>query len=229
LTALLSARNDDPVKKSRGISVIAGAITFAVAAAIVFSALGCRTDRALSMRLERANRVWIFSEGRSLLPITAEGPFPRWSQTSVFLLKGPGEPTANGTLYRIGEDARSFFGKYVAGWVILDEGRRTVTLQGSLSDRYASQINHSGTYTCEFQAPELVVLDDPDRASALEGKFVKVTGTIEDRRYCRIHGGRLKVSSSLESSSRYELVGRIVKGSGSDLFMLDVFDSTAVD
>lgn len=185
----------------------------------------CKTTSVAIVKLEQSYRIMIRTEGRYWLPISPEGPFPKWSESSGFQLKGAGTVT-NGTLrFIIGKDAVSFGSKYTSGYIAINVKSKSLEVRADLSSQHSKEINHSGFYkTCTFDIPVIVSVTEYEQLDALKGKFIKISGQLQDNWHCKINSGAVLLSNWYEAGPTYTFIGWVDNGYGPDKYELKVWE-----
>lgn len=200
-------------------------VLLVITAMLLPLAAHCASTTVRVLKLEHSYKVWICREGRHWYPMSPEGPFPKWSDCSVFLLKGSGNAT-NGCLhYIIGKDAVSLGNIYESGYVNISETNKSLQLAGVLSARGKGYLNLSGVYmNCKFEAPVIDTVVDYKDLENHRGKVVKITGALEDNWHCKMNGGAILLSNWYEVGPKYEFIGVIEEGYGGDKYRLAIYD-----
>src|SRR5580765_7123204 len=118
-----------------------------------FICAGCGSTSVKVIKLEESYRVWIDTQKTHWqYPMSPEGPFPKSSECSVFVLKGAGKTTNGTSQYVIGKDAIPWGAHYGSGYINFDEKNRILELRAELDQ--TGHHNQSGIYKrCKFEAP----------------------------------------------------------------------------
>jgi hypothetical protein len=159
------------------------------------------------VKLEESYRVWIETTGTHWAPMSPEGPFPKWSECSVFVLKGAGAPTNGTSQYVIGKDAIGWGAHYGSGYINFDEKHRILELRAL---NQASYRNQSGIYkNCRFEAPAIhSVTNYAGLANYTSNHaIVKITGFLQDNSRCKMDGGIVYLGGYFQVGPKYEFIG----------------------
>jgi len=162
-----------------GVTMNAGKLLSAVLLGLFMA--GCpgvhtRTESVYVTEIEGIYRVSFASRGTILSPLTPEGPFPQWSSNSTFQTGGEGEPDGRGgTIFVLGRNLASQYEKYDRGKLIIRGQAGELGLDAELSQSYQQSPNHSGTYSCVIERPQVHAIDKfPDQGSMLNQYIVAV-------------------------------------------------------
>lgn len=193
-----------------------------------------RNSSALVIRYEDCYKVVVSSESTCLLlPLTAEGPFPKNGDASVFVLKGEGLAFDHRRKYVLGSDATEIFGKYKSGHLIIDESEKTLSLSGSLKSKnpFGNDINHSGTYRYVTGTGKVERISNSDSLRSFRGKMVKFTAYTSDSRHCLLGNVSLTLDKEVQAGLEYEFMGEMdYHGIGDELeYSLTVYRSKRVN
>jgi hypothetical protein len=144
--------------------------------------VGCHTraDSVQVIGVDDGYEICIKSEGNYLMPISPEGPFPKWGAGTRFLASGPGKRVAiDGVVYKeytIGEDLemKSLANMFSTCVVRISEGAKRLIVQGQLSEERKYVLNPSGTYEgITIDRPKVVALSPRTRIEDMGSVYGK--------------------------------------------------------
>jgi hypothetical protein len=171
-----------------------------------------RTDSIQVTAIYDGYRILIRSEGTYLLPLSPDGPFPKWMQETELFADGAGMPvTIDGLAfkkYTIGKDLQG--GWFANGWAAISEGGKRLILQTELEKDRRYLINHSGTYNgITVDHPQIFPLLISDKMEDLDGRYIHAKGHYRDWTF-EAAGKKFEVQSSdLNETPEYEVIGLV--------------------
>jgi hypothetical protein len=199
-------------RSSLRIAVVA---ILALVAVVILTCAFFQTTTVEIVPIDDGYDIRICTSGRSFLPLTAEGPFPEWSELSWFNAEGPGEAVEREGMkykkYSIGKDLYS--STYARGSLWISEASATLIVDADLSKENEDHgiMNHSGKYEgVAIYHPLPLTVDTPDER--VDGQYVRVRGHFDEKgnrfeaagrsfpNYCGVPYGCTKTET-------YEVVG----------------------
>jgi hypothetical protein len=203
----------------RSFIIIAAVAVLAIVGAVVLWRVSFRKTTVEIIAIDEGYNIRICASGRSIIPLTAEGPFPKWSELSWFTAEGPGQSVEREGIrykkYSIGEDARCRISDaYCRGslWISKDEKRLIVEAELSTDRRERGEMNHSGEYVgLAVDHPSITLLNSDTPTERVDGKYVRVRGRFIDKKNCFEAAGRsfpeFCAPYGCRDTDTYEVVG----------------------
>jgi len=176
-----------------------------------------RKDTVAITAIDDTYKIAIESRGTLLLPLSPEGPFPKWSASTKLLAEGCGKRVKRDGLalnqYTLRKDLISPDDYLAGGSIWISEESRTLLVDVELRKEYRELMNQSGTYkNIEVYRPKIIVLTENTPIGDVDGCYVRARGTFnEDGNYFRSAGKAFYAywSHAHDKSATYEVIGII--------------------
>lgn len=174
-----------------------------------------RKDELTITAIDDRYSIAIHSGGRMLLPISPEGPFPKWSASTRLIAEGSGETvTRDGVTYKkytFYNGLRSETDYFFDGSIWFSEEDRTLIVDVEYKEEYRHLLNHSGTYrNITVNRPTIIVLTKDTPIERIDGRHVRARGTFaESGNYFQAAGKTFYTYCSYRSDKlvAYEVIG----------------------
>jgi hypothetical protein len=211
---MIVSKTTTPTKHSPariGAVVIASLIALVVSWHAIY-----RTTKVCIDAIDDGYDVRIRTSGRSPLPLTPEGPFPKWSELTWLTADGPGEVVQrDGTVYKkytLGKDLRDRLHRYSSGSLCISPESNALVVDVQLSGEHQDLMNQSGRYgNVTIEHPPIVPLAADTPVGRIDGKYVRARGRFRDKD-CRFEAaGRsfpcYGAPYGCKDSAVYEVIG----------------------
>jgi hypothetical protein len=153
---------------------------------VAVSAGWARTDKAEVVAVGDGYDIHIRSEGYSWIPITPDGPFPKWGHSNRFRAQGDGKRVAiDGVIYKeyaLGTDLKPTgnANKFSTCILRISEETKRIILQAQLSPEDYIHFDPSGTYDgVKIDHPKVVDLSPRTKIEDINGRYIQARGHYE--------------------------------------------------
>jgi hypothetical protein len=196
--------------RSRTEKYLVIAILVAVGLCTVVCAIGgfhTQTDSVTVTAIDDGYDIRLLSEGRYLMPLTPEGPFPKWSHGIRLFAEGSGEKIEmDGLLYkkyRIGKDLTAV--NYSSGIVcISEEGKRLVTQEIDGGKEFDN---------ITIEHPQIVSLNQDSKIEDLDHCYIRARGRFEGWKF-KAAGKIFETNWTVDDPRECEVIGFVVVEAG---------------
>jgi hypothetical protein len=180
---------------------------------IVLMCVCSSTTKVTIVAIDEGYDIHIRTFGRSPLPLTAEGPFPKWCELSRFTVVGPGTNSErDGVKYKKYSIRKGVYSHYSGGSLWISEANQTLIVDAELSKKSNGLMNHSGRYGhVTVEHPSIVSLTIDTPTESVDGRYVRARGHFDEEKFRFEAAGRSFPSYSApygcKQTDSYEVVG----------------------
>ena len=205
--------------------------TLIVALGAIFAGCHTRTtDTVEVIAVDDGYVIHVRSEGNYLIPpISPDGPFPKWGESTRFRAQGAGKRVAiDGVIYKeyaIGKDLETTSDSYMFSTCVvrISEDAKRLIVQGQLKRK--DDFNPSGTYDgITIDRPKVIALSASTKIEDIYGHYIRARGHYEYPHpqhpgawQFRAEGKTFLLLDNLGKDGDFEIVGQVNHNGDDDM------------
>jgi hypothetical protein len=196
--------------KKRGAIFVS--VTILLVAAWAVSPPWTRTDSVRVTAIDDGYDIFIHSAGRWLVPVSPEGPFPKWGDGTRLFAEGRGERVEiDGVAYQEftrGKNLRALGFSECA--IYVSEAEKRLIVRGELAADRKCHINHSGQYdNITIAHPEIVPLMLDAKITDIDHRYIRARGRFDEANFTAA-GKTFEVNNGpYDDPNEYEIVAYV--------------------
>ena len=176
-------KSTNPLYALLSVVIMVVFIVFGYPIIALYLGLHSRSDNVVVKAIDDFYEIAIYSSGKWYIPISAEGLFPEWSDSTYMVtIKDGIKVKIDGVLFKkfvIGEDIEVRLNKFSKGEIFLSESDKILRIKAKLGRDYkwTDSVNHSGEYRqINIERPKIVTINSSSIIQDLMGSHIRVVG-----------------------------------------------------